>query len=163
MKNLICLFALLLFSSSAFAQQPHPPAPKVDIPHPLWQKNWNGGTGGSCVHASAIMLWRWQGQYAWAEYWKSKYGSGEYAERFHRRCDAEGVTYCDTWGEKDYSLLVWAVSTRRGCLVGISNGQLYGYGGRIAHAVCLVHLDSQWAGILDNNDVGQGAGNVTWV
>lgn len=162
MKTLVCL-VLCLFTSTAFAQ-PNPLIPKVEIPPALWQKNWAfAPLEGSCVHASAIMLWRWQGQYAWANYWKSKHYHGEYADRFHKRCDAEGVTYCDTYGQRDVSFLVWAVSTRRGALVAVSNGPLYGYDGKIAHAVCLVHLDSKWAGILDNNDIGQGPGNVIWV
>lgn len=162
MKTLLCL-VLCLCASTAMAQ-PNPPIPKVEIPPALWQKNWAfSPLQGSCVHASAIMLWRWQGQYAWANYWKSKYYHGEYADRFHKRCDTEGVTYCDTYGERDTAFLVWAVSTRRGALVAISNGPLYGYDGKIAHAVCLVHLDSKWAGILDNNDIGQGPGRVTWV
>jgi hypothetical protein len=116
------------------------------------------------------MLWRWQGQHEWAEYWGEKYYHGEYALRFHWRCDIEGVDYCDTWDEADFSFLEWAIRTRRGALVAVRDGRLYGYTptpknptARIAHAVCLVHLDDTKAGILDSNDTGPGPGVVKWV
>lgn len=139
--------------------------PTVNLPKSLWKQNWAfTPKQGSCAHASAMMLWRWQGQIAWSNYWGQKYYHGEYAERFHDRCDQEGVTYCDTYGEGDVSHLEWAIRTRRGAIVAVSNGRLYGYNvDKIAHVVCLVHLDAKWAGILDNNDTGQGPGNVTWV
>lgn len=150
------LLVLLLLAAPVAAAE----VPTVNIPPQLWCRNYKGG---SCVHASAVMLWRWQGHYEWADYWKRQYAYGENARNFHARCDKEGVTYCDTYGQDDVTFLEWAVRTRRGCLVAISNGPLYGYNGTIAHAVCLVHLDKNVAGILDNNDVGQGAGNITWV
>ena len=167
MRALVIALVTLACAGVAHGQE----VPRVNIPKSLWKQNWAfTPMQGSCVHASAIMLWRWQGQYEWAEYWGKKYYHGEYASRFHKRCDAEGVTYCDTYDEGDISHLTWAIRTRRGAVVAISNGPLYGYKptaknptGRIAHAVCLVHLDSKWAGILDNNDTGQGKGNVKWV
>jgi len=155
----LCL--VLLFASGARAQE----IPTVNLPKALWKQNWAfSPMQGSCVHASAMMLWRWQGQYEWANYWGKKYYHGEYDSRFHKRCDQEGVTYCDTYGVGDVSHLTWAMRTRRGALVAVSDGYLYGYNvPKISHAVCLVHLDSKWAGILDNNDTGQGPGVVKWV
>ena len=158
MKSLIC--AILLCAVPASAGE----IPAVNIPPSLWQRNWlSQEDEGSCVHASAVMLWRWQGQYAWADYWKKKYRGGEYESRLHARCDKEGVTYCDTYDENDISHLTWAVATRRGAVVCVTNGPLYGYRGEICHAVCLVHLDEKWAGILDCNDTGQGPGGIKWV
>lgn len=156
-------YAWLLILLSAFLTSPvTAEVPTVNLPKSLWQENYKGG---SCVHASAVMLWRWQGCYEWADYWKRKYAYGENAENFHRRCDQEGVTYCDTYDENDISFLEWSVRTRRGCLVGISNGPLYGYSDkRIAHAVCLVYMDSKVVGILDNNVTPMNkAGQVKYV
>lgn len=169
MKLLVVAMLCLAFTTSASAQNVE--IPQVNIPPQLWKRNWAFTPfQGSCVHASAIMLWRWQGQYEWAEYWGKKYYHGEYASRFHAKCDAEGVTYCDTYDEGDESHLYWAIRTRRGAVVAISNGPLYGYHptpknptGKIAHAVCLVHLDNKVAGILDNNDTGPGPGVVKFV
>ena len=167
MKQLLLCIAILFSAATAAAEE----IPRVNIPRSLWKQNWAfTPLQGSCVHASAIMLWRWQGQFEWAEYWGQKYYHGEYALRFHLRCDYERVTYCDTFGTNDVSHLYWAVRTRRGAVVAVSNGPLYGYSptpknptGKIAHAVCLVHLDDKWAGILDNNNTGPGPGVVKWV
>jgi len=138
------LFALLI-PLSAYAE-----TPQVNIPPELRQKNWTVNRSGSCVHASAVTLWRWTGAYQWADYWKRKYGGGEYDSRFHERCDREGVTYADTYGEGDVSFIEWACRTRRGCLIGIDNAALYG-GRSGGHALCVVHIDSRCVGVLNNN------------
>lgn len=155
------LWLLILLSLTFAIPTATAEVPTVNLPKTLWRQN----RGGSCVHCSAVMLWRWQGQYEWANYWWSKYSGGEWAERLHERCDAEGVTYCDTWGENDVGFLEWSLRTRRGCLVGVSNGWLYGYEDRtIAHAVCLVYMDDKVVGILDNNVTSMnGPGQVKYV
>lgn len=156
MKHLLLALALVLVASGLRAE-----TPQVNVPFELWCKNYKGG---SCVHASAVMLWRWQGQYQWANYWKAKYAYGEGYSGLHEKCENEGVDYCDTYGEKDVTFIEWSLRTRRGCLVGISNGPLYGYRERkIAHAVCVVHMDEKVVGILDNNDTGPGPAVVKYV
>lgn len=124
----------------------HPDYPDINIPMGMRQENWIGSRGsGSCVHASMIMLYRWMGWPSMATYWRWKYGNGEYASRFHRRLDAENVRWAaTTTGDVDF--LDWACSTRRGCAISTMYGR---------HFELLVHLDSEVAGVLDNNNIGK--------
>ena len=146
-KPYLWLLILLSLLPSALRAE----TPQVNIPPALRQQNWTEGrNNGSCVHASAVTLWNWQGQYAWSNYWKRKYGGGEYDYRLHVRCDAEGVTYADTSDQGDEGFLEWACRTRRGCLIGIDASAIYP-GSSGGHALCVVHIDSKCVGILDNN------------
>ncbi len=117
--------------------------PTMDLEQVFREANWLGPQGeGSCVHASMIMLFRWQEQYELADRWRRTYADGEWAINLAIKLDAEGVRYAYTSEQDDVSFLEWAISTRRGCAVTVKNG---------AHMVILVHLDGEWAGILDNN------------
>lgn len=121
--------------------------PVFNLPLPLRQENWLGPKrSGSCVHASFVMLLRWQGQYQWADFWKKTYADGEYYDRFCERLDKHEIVYASINGTYDPSFLEWAIKTRRGCMVTCMNG---------AHMVILAHLDANRAGILDNNDIGK--------
>ena len=125
--------------------------PTVNLPVALRQANWRGDEGeGSCVHASMISLFRWQGRYATADYWRRTYGNGEWAAGLADKMERENVRFAYTVGRNEVGFLEWACSTRRGCGVTVLGGR---------HMVCLVHFDQQWAGILDNNDPRQ----ITWV
>jgi hypothetical protein len=125
--------------------------PTVNLPVALRQANWRGNEGeGSCVHASMISLFRWQGRYATADHWRRTYGNGEWAEGLADKMNREGVRFAYTVGRNDVSFLEWACSTRRGCGATVLGGR---------HMVCLVHFDDKWAGILDNNDPRR----ITWV
>ena len=118
--------------------------PTVNLPVALRQANWRGSQGeGSCVHASMISLFRWQGRYAMADYWRRTYGNGEWAAGLADKMEREGVRFAYTVGRNDVGFLEWACSTRRGCGVTVLGGR---------HMVNLVHLDQERAGILDNND-----------
>ena len=118
--------------------------PTVNLPVALRQANWRGSQGeGSCVHASMISLFRWQGRYAMADYWRRTYGNGEWAAGLADKMEREGVRFAHTVGRNDVGFLEWACSTRRGCGVTVLGGR---------HMVNLVHLDQERAGILDNND-----------
>jgi hypothetical protein len=119
--------------------------PTVNLPSPLRCPNWGGG---SCVHASTVMLLRWQGQHEMADWWRANYQGGEYADRLHQRLDAAHLRYAYTT-RGDEAFVNWALRTRRGC------GITYWPG----HAVNLVHLDEVWAGLLDNNRLD----NVIWI
>lgn len=134
MRPLLTLI-LILASTPLFAQT-------VNIPMALRQENWRGSEGeGSCVHASMVNLLRWQGQFALANWWKANYENGEWAERLAERLTRSGVRFADTTaGNPEF--LDWALKTRRGCNVVVMGG---------AHMVTLVHFDSRYAGILDNN------------
>ena len=129
---------------------PNRERPIVNLPEQLRQQNWRGPSGqGSCVHASWIMLLRWQGQHAYADYWRKKYGDGEYYDRMASRLDAEGIKWAGTVGKTDVAFLEWAHRTRRGAIVTWSP----------RHVVCIVHFDDKWAGILDNNQIDR----IKWI
>jgi len=124
--------------------------PVINVPKADRQPNWIGNLGeGSCVHASMISLFRWQGRYRTADYWRRSYGNGEYPEDLAAKFDKEGIRYAYVT-DGDVRFLEWACRTRRGCGITVLGG---------AHMVCLVHLDAKWAGILDNNHVEQ----IIWV
>jgi hypothetical protein len=122
--------------------------PTVNLPYSLRQTNWVDPRtrSGSCWHASLKSVMNWQHQYKLRDWWP--YQGGEYADRGHRRLDAAGVKYAATTAG-DERLLQWMLDTRRGAVITYWP----------AHAVTLVHLDDQWAGILDNNRTS----SVIWV
>jgi hypothetical protein len=118
--------------------------PVVNIPLALRQENWAGREGsGSCVWASTISLLRWQGRYETAAWIRSHYGDGEWPEDHVAKLDKIGVRYAFVTNG-DVKFLEWCCRTRRGAGVTVHGG---------AHMVNLVHLDSQWACLLDNNSV----------
>jgi hypothetical protein len=120
-------------------------APVVDLP-PAWRtSNWGGG---SCVHASTVHLLHWQGQHELAAWWREAYSGGEYASRLHARLAAAGLRYAYTV-DGDEAFLEWALRTRRGAGITYFPN----------HAVNLVHLDAERAGLLDNNRVEQ----IVWI
>lgn len=131
--------------------------PTVNLPVSLRQRNWIGNQGeGSCVHATIVNLFRWQGRYAMANYWRRTYGNGEVADKswdarsnLAEKFDREGVRYAYTT-RGDLRFLQWACETRRGCGVTVMGGR---------HMVALVHFDDKWAGILDTNNIKR----ITWV
>ena len=117
--------------------------PTVNLEQSFRQGNWLGSQReGSCVHATMIMLFRWQGREDLAEKWRATYENGEWHDGLAAKFDKEGVRYAYTWKQNDVRFLEWACKTRRGCGVTVLGG---------AHMVMLVHLDDKWAGILDNN------------
>lgn len=125
--------------------------PTVNLDKALRQENWLGNENeGSCVHATFMMLLRWQGRDDLADYWKANYENGEWPIGLADKCDMEGIKYAYTSMENDVSFLEWACNTRRGCGVTVKEG---------AHMVMLVHLDAERAGILDNNHPGE----IKWV
>lgn len=124
--------------------------PAVNLPTALRQANWTGNQNeGSCVHATMISLFRWQGRYNTAEHWRRRYGNGEWPESLASKFEHDGVRYAYVTNG-DPAFLDWACSTRRGCGITVMGGK---------HMVALVHLDSERAGILDNNDITK----ITWV
>jgi len=117
--------------------------PTVNLEEAFREENWLGPQGeGSCVHATQIMLFRWQGRFDLADYWKANHADGEYSSALSAKMDAAGVRYALTDRENDESFLEWACETRRGCGVAVHNR---------AHMVMLVALTDTEACILDNN------------
>lgn len=121
--------------------------PVVNIPQAFRQANYL--SSGSCVHASLITLLKWQGQYDDAAKWRRDFGGGEWADGLAKKMESRGIRYAYVTNG-DASFLEWACKTRRGCGITVKSG---------AHMVTLVHLDKEWAAILDNNDVSK----FTWI
>jgi hypothetical protein len=120
--------------------------PIVNLPPALRQSNWRGLRGeGSCVHATAVSLFRWQGRFRTADRWRRTYGDGEWPDGLAAKFDREGIRYAYV-ENGDVRFLEWACRTRRGCGITVMGG---------AHMVALVHLDGKWAAILDNNSVSK--------
>ena len=124
------------------ANAPNDERPTVNLPLKLRQSNWGGG---SCVHANMVSLFRWQGRYNTANYWRSRYSGGEYPGELARKLNANDIRYAYVTNG-DVAFLEWACSTRRGCGITVQGGK---------HMVTLVHLDDEWAAILDNNSVSK--------
>lgn len=117
--------------------------PVINPPAKDRQKNWLGNKReGSCVWASTITLLRWQGRYNTAYYIRNKYENGEWPDDWARKMESEGLRYAFVTNG-DVKFLEWACRTRRGAAVTIMGG---------AHMVNLVHLDSNSACLLDNNN-----------
>lgn len=124
--------------------------PTVNLPLALRQSNWLGSRRmGSCTWASMISLLRWQGCGKVADWMRQNYGDGEGADGMAQKLDRAGIRYAYVTNG-DVKFLEWACRTRRGCGITVMGG---------VHMVTLVHLDAKWAGILDNNSVG----NYIWV
>lgn len=121
--------------------------PQVNPPIPLRERNY---AGGSCSYASTITLLRWQGQYKIAAYVRMRCAGGTNPEVLAQSLDECGVRYAMTKGRANVAFLEWACNTRRGACVGVyGDGSGSPYEAR--HMLNVVHLDSKWAGILDNN------------
>jgi hypothetical protein len=167
MKRLLCAFALVYmlgcdtevaidlgsgFGSLTPSTRPNYDYPEyererptVNLERAFRQSNWKGSQNeGSCVHASMISLFRWQGREDLATKWRATYENGEWYDELAAKFDKEGIRYAYTFGKKDVKFLEWACNTRRGCGVTVRGG---------AHMVTLVYLDNKQAGILDNNSV----------
>jgi hypothetical protein len=127
------------------------PSVVVDVPVPARQTNWRGSRGqGSCVWASLVTLFRWQNRPVTAAWIRQNCGDGASPSDVEPLFERLGIRYATTYGKKDVNFLNWSIRTHRGCAVGVNN---------YAHMVCLVALNDNYAGILDNNSVGQ----VIWI
>lgn len=148
---------LVLFLCLCLGCQKPQPDPRPDVQYPaiqvevpivnleqlLREQNWIGDKGqGSCVHATMVMLFRWQGRFDLAKKWRETYSNGSWDTDLARKFDAEGVRYAYTYEQNDVAFLEWACRTRRGCGVGLDR-----------HMVMLVHMDDKQVIILDNNHI----------
>lgn len=114
--------------------------PTMNLPISLQERNY---AGGSCVHASTEMCLRWQGLHEVAAWWRDAYSGGESFNGLTSKLDASGLKWAGT-ADGDVSYLDWACRTRRGAVIFYKPN----------HSICLVHFDEQWAGVLDNNNIG---------
>lgn len=151
LEILACVVAVgLLGPAASESPRPGPPelpplvdaafyrtGPTMELPPQLRERNWGGG---SCVHASTVMLLRWQKLFDVAEKWRRTYSGGEYSSRLIERMEAAGLRYAYTL-DGDEAFLEWCIQTRRGA------GIFY----KPSHAINLVGLDKNYAYLLDNN------------
>jgi hypothetical protein len=119
--------------------------PIVDIPENVRVKNY---AGGSCVYASTESAFMQVNAPDWAAYYRQEHSGGSGAETLGRYLTKDGVRYVQTTSG-DVSVLEWAMRTRRMVIIAYHP----------SHYVNLVHLDSQWAGILNNNHVH----DIEWI
>jgi hypothetical protein len=82
----------------------------LDLPRDMRVPNWGGG---SCVHASTVVLLKWQGQAKMAEWWRQAYSGGENSGRLAQRMESAGLRYAFTVSG-DVEFLEWVTRTRRG-------------------------------------------------
>jgi len=127
--------------------------PTVDLEEILRQSNWIGSQGegeGSCVWASMMMLFRWQGREDLADLIEANYENGSWPTDLATKFDINNIRYAYTSRENDVSFIEWACATRRGCGVTVKGG---------VHMVIVVHMDAEQVGILDNNHIEE----IKWV
>jgi len=113
--------------------------PVVNLPRPCRIANWGGG---SCVYASTVSLLRWQGRIQTANWIRRHYRGGSSLRNIVSKLDQIGVRYAYSTGG-DVKFLDWSIRTRRGAGVVVWKGE---------HMVALVHLDSNWACVMDPNN-----------
>lgn len=128
---------------------PEPERPVVNVPKSMHERNWVDRNGsGSCVHASTLLVLKWQGQDELAKYWRENYAGGETARSIMNYYEQEGLRFaCTTNG--DPSFLDWCSDERLGCILWFKPSHcctLLGWG-LIEGEVC--------GAIQDNNSPGK--------
>lgn len=151
MKKLIPILLLILAIPSPvdFKIQDRPII-KVDSEDRVL--NWTGWNNeGSCVHASMMMLFGYQGRDDWADFWGENYESGYYHSWLINALEVNEIPYASTYERNNVEFLEWAITEKLGCIV--TTG-IRGKDGKIHwgnHMILLVHLDNSEAAIIDPN------------
>lgn len=153
MKKLIPILLLILtidFQTLTFQIQDRP---AIRVAAEDRQHNWSDWRGeGSCVHASMVMLFRYQDRDDIADFWREKYSAGYHHSWLVLALESHHIPYVTTYERNDVEFLEWAISNSYGCIVttGIPENN-----GRIRwgnHMILLVHLDNSEAAIIDPNN-----------
>lgn len=118
---------------------------------------------GMCVASSWEMAMRYQGLDTLRGFrdWCAGFPGGGYPakldEQIRKFCDQKTLSVPDylQYEGRDPSILRDALKGGRMAAVTYSGRDGARYAGPIAHMVCLVHLDEQWACLLDNNGIGE--------
>lgn len=120
---------------------PYQAVAPVDLPLELRERNYKGG---SCVHASTVMILRWQGCEELAAWWRETYAHGESETGLIRKAEKAGLHYAYT-SDGDEAFLDWCSSTRRGAVI------FY----KPSHSICFFGwtADGRQAVLLDNNRI----------
>lgn len=87
---------LAIFETPAPVATPRPvEIPIVNIPRSLREWNWGGG---SCVHASTVMNFRWQNAMELADFWRKTYAGGESYNGLTNKLNRNKIPYYATAG-----------------------------------------------------------------
>lgn len=115
--------------------------PIVNLARALREWNWGGG---SCVHASTVMEFRWQNMMELAKWWRENYSGGESYNGLISKLDRAKI--------KHYSTHTGEVSVIERCMRERLGAIIFYYPN---HSILLVHLDAEKAIVLDNNRIEQ--------
>lgn len=111
----------------------------MDLPREMRERNWGGG---SCVHASTVMVLRWQGHEELADWWRRTYSGGEHGQGLTSKCERAGLRFAYT-NSGDEQFLEWVSRTRRGATI------FY----KPSHSICFCGYENGQAVLLDNNRI----------
>lgn len=130
---------------------PPPEIPVANLPASLRQTNWTHPRNGqgSCVHASSISHFRWQGKYDLADAWRKQYAGGETAYSILNKWISNRIPFVYT-DKGDPAFLEWATDTRRGSIIWYYPSHCCTFCG-----FALGQDGREYAYILDNNRTGR--------
>lgn len=164
----VMLAGVILLTGMGCESQPNvaavmpPPAeiPVANLPPSLRQTNWShpGNGEGSCVHASSMSHFRWQGKFELAEQWRRRYAGGETAYSILNKWVANRIPFTFT-EEGDPSFLEWATQTRRGAIIWYYPSHCVTF---VGFAKLEEHGGQEFAFIIDNNRTGQFIAIEKW-
>jgi hypothetical protein len=118
---------------------PRAEAPIVNLPEGLREWNWGGG---SCVHASQVMEFRWCNNLELAKWWREHYSGGESFNGLTEKLRKAKIPYYAT-ARGDVAALERCMKDRRGAVIFYYTN----------HSIMLCHLDEKRAIVLDNNRI----------
>lgn len=134
---------------------------QIDLPVAQRIRNRGGSDGaGMCVMSSIEMAARWHNleQLRGLRDWCARQPGGAYPSKVDRQmreyAEAHNIpipAYINYDGPKNLDLLRAALRSGRLPAVTYSGRDGVRYSGSISHMVTIVHLDDQWAVIMDNN------------
>jgi hypothetical protein len=129
----------------------------IDLPESQHVRNRGGSKDGVglCVFASMDMAARWSNYEKLIGIIAKIERGGGWPEKVDQviKEHAPDLKYVQVDGTADMALLDQAMKSRRAACVTYGYGERYG-GQTISHMVLLVHLDDEWACIVDNNFPG---------
>lgn len=119
--------------------EPEQEFPCVNLPRELREWNWGGG---SCVHASTVMQFRWTNMLDLAKWWRETYAGGESYNGLTSKLQRAQINYYST-ASGEVEVLERCHRERRGAVI-------FYYPN---HSILLVHFDHERAIVLDNNRI----------
>lgn len=123
------------------AAAPAAESPVVNLARAFREWNWGGG---SCVHASGVMDFRWVNLLKLADWWRKNYSGGESYNGFTAKLKKAKIPFYST-ADGEVDVLDRCTAERRGAVI-------FYYP---AHSIlfCGFSPDNQYAYVLDNNRI----------